>query len=64
MRHLSNSLTFSQLGHIYGLTHSGNVLIRVLVRIWKLGAYLKLAIVKFWGMQIFKEDHNIQRFQP
>ena len=25
---------------------------------------LKLAIVKFWGVQIFKGDHNILRFQP
>ena len=24
----------------------------------------KLAIVKFWGIQIFKGDHNILRFQP
>ena len=24
----------------------------------------KLTIVKFWGIQIFKEDHNILRFQP
>ena len=25
---------------------------------------LKLPIVKFLGVQIFKEDHNILRFQP
>ena len=25
---------------------------------------LKLAIVKFLGVQIFKGDHNIIRFQP
>ena len=25
---------------------------------------LKLAIVKFWGVQIVKGDHNILRFQP
>ena len=25
---------------------------------------LKLAIVKFWGIQIFKGDQNILRFQP
>ena len=25
---------------------------------------LKLAIVKFWGPQIFKGYHNILRFQP
>ena len=25
---------------------------------------LKLAVVKFLGVQIFKEDHNILRFQP
>ena len=25
---------------------------------------LKLAIVKFLGVQIFKGDHNILRFQP
>ena len=24
----------------------------------------KLAIVKFWGVQILKGDHNILRFQP
>ena len=24
----------------------------------------KLAILKFWGVQIFKGDHNILRFQP
>ena len=24
----------------------------------------KLAIVKFWDVQIFKGDHNIFRFQP
>ena len=24
----------------------------------------KLAIVKFWGIQIFKRDHNMLRFQP
>ena len=25
---------------------------------------LKLAVVKFLGVQIFKGDHNILRFQP
>ena len=25
---------------------------------------LKLAVVKFWCVQIFKEDHNILIFQP
>ena len=25
---------------------------------------LKLAVVKFWGVQIFKGDHNILIFQP
>ena len=25
---------------------------------------LKLAVVKFWGIQIFKGDHNILIFQP
>ena len=25
---------------------------------------LKLAVVKFWGVQIFKGDHNIFIFQP
>ena len=25
---------------------------------------LKLALVKFWGVQIFKGDHNILKFQP
>ena len=25
---------------------------------------LKLAVVKFLGVQIIKEDHNILRFQP
>ena len=25
---------------------------------------LKLAVVKFWGVQIFKGDHNILIFKP
>ena len=25
---------------------------------------LKLAVVKFWGVQIFKGDHNVLIFQP